>query len=143
MSETITIGRRLPVVTGSMTVMINGRRIRRDNVLRMTMPTQPGDYCGPVVGYTGNLPAVFFLKPNARDEGVPPRARSVQHVVSPPHVFRECPDGSLEIRQSISNLMRGDVDGSSDDGLVVAGVPFSGVVFIGRGWRVGRRGASV
>jgi hypothetical protein len=26
---------------------------------------QPGDYCGPVYGFTGDLPAVFFLKPNA------------------------------------------------------------------------------
>jgi hypothetical protein len=67
---------------------------------------RPGDYFGPVKDYTGDLPAVFFLKPNARDEGVPPRARSVQHVCSPPHTFRECPDGSLEIRPSISNLAR-------------------------------------
>lgn len=77
---------------------------------------RPGDYFGPVVGYTGDLPAVFFLKPNARDPGIPPRARSVQHVCSPPHVFRECPDGSLEIRNSISNLTRGDPDGRTDDG---------------------------
>lgn len=87
-------GRRLPVVDG-----------------KPTMPEQPGDYCGPVLGYTADLPCVFFLKPNARDEGVPPRARSVQHVVSPPHTFRECADGSLEIRPSISNLTsRGEYD---------------------------------
>jgi hypothetical protein len=49
---------------------------------------------------------VLFLKPNARDEDAPPRARSIQHVCSPPHSFRECPDGSLEIRPSISNLLR-------------------------------------
>ena len=66
---------------------------------------RPGDYFGPTPDYT-DPPAVFFLKPNARDEGVPPRARSVQHVCSPPHTFRECPDGSLEIRNSISNLTR-------------------------------------
>lgn len=77
---------------------------------------QPGDYFGPAVGYTGDLPAVFFLKPNARDENAPPAARSVQHVCSPPHTFRECPDGSLEIRASISNLCRGDVNGNTDDG---------------------------
>jgi hypothetical protein len=77
---------------------------------------QPGDYFGPTTEYTGGGPAVFFLKPNARDEGVPPRARSVQHVCSPPHTFRECPDGSLEIRASISNLCRGDVGGNTDDG---------------------------
>lgn len=78
--------------------------------------TQPGDYYGPDAGYTGGLPAVFFLKPNARDPDVPARARSVQHVCSPPHRFRECPDGSLEIRESISNLLRRDRDGRSDDG---------------------------
>lgn len=67
---------------------------------------QPGDYFGPADNYTGGVPAVFFLKPNARDEDAPARARSVQHVCSPPHTFRECPDGSLEIRPSISNLTR-------------------------------------
>ena len=77
---------------------------------------QPGDYFGPTTDYTGGVPAVFFLKPNARDEGVPPQARSVQHVCSPPHTFREGADGSLEIRASISNLLRGDATGQSDDG---------------------------
>lgn len=64
---------------------------------------EPGDYCGPIVGYTGKLPAVFFLKPNARDDDAPQRARSLQHVCSPPHVFTEMPDGSLEIRESIAD----------------------------------------
>jgi len=75
-----------------------------------------GDYCGPVKGYTGDLEACFFLKPNARDEGIPARARSIQHVCFPPHTYRECADGSLEIRPSISNLLRGDAAGRSDDG---------------------------
>jgi hypothetical protein len=82
------IGRRLPVVNGEV----------------VEWPSQPGDYVGPVMGYTGALPAVFFLKPNARDADIPPVARAIQHVVSPPHRFRECPDGSLEIRNSIGNL---------------------------------------
>lgn len=77
---------------------------------------QPGDYFGPTGEYTGGTPAVFFLKPNARDEGAPPEARCVGHVCSPPHTFRECADGSLEIRNSISNLLRGDTDGRTDDG---------------------------
>lgn len=89
---------------------------------------QPGDYFGPVTGYTGDLPAVFFLKPNARDENVPARARSIQHVCSPPHTFRECSDGSLEIRASISNLLRGDTDGRSDDG-------WHGYLDEGHSWR--------
>jgi hypothetical protein len=85
-------------------------------VMSIAEVERPGDYFGPSVGYTGSLPAVFFLKPNARDEGVPPRSCSLQHVVSPPHTFRECPDGSLEIRASISNLVRDDHTGQSDDG---------------------------
>lgn len=78
-----------------------GRRLPVDG--QHPAPEQPGDYCGPVMGYTGDKPAVFFLKPNSRDPGAPARARSVQHVTSPPHVFRECADGSLEIRNSISD----------------------------------------
>ena len=77
---------------------------------------QPGDYFGPTRGYTGNVPAVFFLKPNARDEGVKPWVRSVHHVCSPPHTFTENPDGTLTISPSISNLLAGDTDGHSDDG---------------------------
>jgi hypothetical protein len=73
-------------------------------------PEQPGDYCGPVVGFTGDLPAVFFLKPNARDPGAPKRARAIQHVVSPPHVFTEEPDGTLTITASI-----GDTAGPSSE----------------------------
>jgi len=75
---------------------------------------RPGDYFGPTGGYTNGIPAVFFLKPNARDPGVPPRARSVQHVCSPPHLFRECPDGSLEVRNSIGSMIGGDP--ATDDG---------------------------
>lgn len=90
--------------------------------------TQPGDYYGPVTGYTGDLPAVFFLKPNARDPDAPPRARSVQHVCSPPHRFRECPDGSLEIRESISSRLRRDETGASDDG-------WHGYLDEGHSWR--------
>jgi hypothetical protein len=100
-----------------------GRRVRSFGEIE-----RPGDYFGPVRGYTGDLEACFFLKPNARDEGVPPRARSVQHVCSPPHTFRECPDGSLEIRPSISNLMRRDTTGVSDDG-------WHGYLDEGHAWR--------
>jgi hypothetical protein len=89
---------------------------------------RPGDYFGPVTGYTGDVPAVFFLKPNARDTDAPPAARSVQHVCSPPHTFRECPDGSLEIRASISNRLAGDTTGHSDDG-------WHGYLDEGHAWR--------
>jgi hypothetical protein len=74
-------------------------------------PKEPGDYMGPITGYTGDLPAVFFLKPNARDPGVRPIARSIQHVVSPPHTYRECSDGSLEIRASLGDMHDGVSDG--------------------------------
>lgn len=75
------------------------------------MPSEPGDYMGPVVGYTADKPAVFFLKPNARDPNAPKSARAIQHVVSPPHRFRECPDGSLEIRESLGDMHNGKSDG--------------------------------
>lgn len=88
------IGRRHPVVDG-----------------KVTWPELPGDYCGPVYGHTGDVPAVFFLKPNARDADAPKCARAVQHVVFPPHTFRECPDGSLEIRNSLGDLHNGVSDG--------------------------------
>ncbi len=87
-----------------------GRRVRSFGEIE-----RPGDYFGPHVGMTGDLPAVFYLKPNARDPDAPLRARGVNHVCSPPHTFRECPDGSLEIRPSISNLLAGDTTGQSDD----------------------------
>lgn len=80
---------------------------------QLTMPTEPGDYCGPIHGYTGDKPAVFFLKPNARDKGVPPHARGVQHVTSPPHVFTEEDDGTLTITASIGDT-RGDGREGSD-----------------------------
>jgi hypothetical protein len=109
---TITPGRRLQVDTDP-----NGRH-------HFEMPEKPGDYVGPVRGYTGDKLAVFFLKPNARDEGVSRHARSVQHVCSPPHVFTEQPDGSLEIRESISNL----AGGKDDDG-------WHGYLDAGHPWR--------
>lgn len=92
----MTVGRRLPIVDG-----------------QLTYPERPGDYCGPIMGYTGDKPAVFFLKPNARDADAPPRARSIQHVVSPPHVFKEEPDGTLTISASLGDMAG---PGSESDG---------------------------
>lgn len=64
---------------------------------------QPGDYCGPFDGYAGGKPAVFFRLPvTPDDEGDPMMGLGgIRHVVSPPHVFTEQPDGSLEIRESL------------------------------------------
>jgi hypothetical protein len=60
---------------------------------------EPGDYYGPVSGYTGDKASVFFRLPRVIEGD-----RGLRHVASPPHVFRECPDGSLEIRESIGAL---------------------------------------
>jgi hypothetical protein len=92
-----------------------GRRV--DSIAEIT---QPGDYCGPALGWTGPGPGVsaeayaadrslgllacFFLLPNARDEDAPPGQRSIHHVCFPPHTYRECDDGSLEIRASIGAM---------------------------------------
>lgn len=72
------------------------------------LPENPGEYFGPTGKYTNGVPAVFFLKPNARDPNAPRRARSVHYVISPPHVFIEELDGSLTIRASL-----GDTAGAS------------------------------
>lgn len=71
-----------------------------------TWPTEPGDYMGPIRGYSGDLEAIFFLKPNARDPGVGSISRCIHHVTCPPHTYRECPDGSLEIRASLGDMHR-------------------------------------
>ena len=63
--------------------------------------TQAGDYYGPVMGWSADRPAVFFLLPIARDEGVKESARSLRHVCMPPHKFTEEPDGTLTIKGSI------------------------------------------
>lgn len=68
---------------------------------------KPGDYCGPMRGYTGDRPAVFYVLPGGADMdkvGEVPGFESTRgfgHVTNPPHVFTEQPDGSLEIRESI------------------------------------------
>jgi hypothetical protein len=80
----------------------------------------PGDYCGPIYGFTGDLPAVFFLKPNARDPDAPRRAKSVQYVVSPPHVFTEEPDGTLTITASIGDRA-GDSESDGWHGFLTKG----------------------
>ncbi|RDI73304.1 hypothetical protein Gocc_2904 [Gaiella occulta] len=90
------IGCRLPVVDG-----------------QTTWPTEPGDYCGPVRGYTGDKQSIFFLKPHARDPGTPPHGRGVQHVACPPHTYVEESDGSLSIFPSIGDT-RGDGSEGSD-----------------------------
>jgi len=98
-------GRRLPVVND-----------------KITMPEQPGDYCGPVTGYTGDKPAVFFLKPHARNPETPPRGKSVQHVVSPPHVFTEEDDGTLTISASIADTAGASTESDGWHGFLERGI---------------------
>lgn len=98
-------GRRLPVVEG-----------------QHPTPELPGDYVGPVKGYTGDLPAVFFLKPNARDPDAPKRARSIHHVTSPPHTFTEEPDGTLTIRNSLGDTAGQNRESDGWHGYLTAGV---------------------
>src|SRR5687767_4749766 len=65
--------------------------------------TEPGDYYGPMKEEGADYEICFFLLPIARDAGVDPGARSIHSVHFPPHTYRECPDGSLEIRASIGS----------------------------------------
>jgi len=62
-----------------------------------------GDYCGPDDGrFTNGVPAVWYLLPIARDAETTGEARALHHCETPPHVFKEEPDGSLTIRESIA-----------------------------------------
>lgn len=79
---------------------MDGRRLASVDELE-----QPGDYCGPVeLGGTPGV-SVFFIAPNAGPETLAswPHGRLFR-VQQPPHAFRECEDGSLEIRESIRCL---------------------------------------
>ena len=71
--------------------------------------TQAGDYCGPepiTYGENDHRTQVWFLLPlhigkDRYDHGAS-RGSGLHGVSSPPWTFRECPDGSLEIRASIA-----------------------------------------
>lgn len=77
-------GRRLEIV------MVDGKPD-----LNACTPTEPGDYVGPLVGYTADKPAVFYLLPNQQPGDF------LRHVTQPPHVFQEEEDGTLTIQGSI------------------------------------------
>jgi hypothetical protein len=98
-------GRRIPVTDGQIPPLENA-----------------GDYAGPIMGFTDDKPAVFFLKPTARDEGAKGRIRSVQYVISPPHVFTEEPDGTLTITASISDLAGSDTISDGWHGWLTKGI---------------------
>jgi hypothetical protein len=79
--------------------------------------TQAGDYCGPepiTYGENDHRTQVWFLLPlhigkDRYDHEASPGS-GLHGVSSPPWTFRECPDGSLEIRASIA-CGRGTKDG--------------------------------
>lgn len=62
---------------------------------------QAGDYYGPVMGFSGGVPAVFFLLPTATEPKKSGGVNAIHHVQSPPHTFTENPDGTLTISASI------------------------------------------
>jgi hypothetical protein len=81
-----------------------------------------GDYTGPtdVAGYKEEpheRKMVWFLLPlhvGATRFDRPTRGSGLHGVTEPPWTFRECPDGSLEIRASIA-CGRHDVDPECED----------------------------
>jgi hypothetical protein len=80
-----------------------GRRLPLDTPLDSWPDWLPGDYCGPRTYIDANNVehlALWFR---------PPTGTHLAHVEFPPHTFRECEDGSLEVRASIAIY---NVDGS-------------------------------
>lgn len=68
--------------------------------------TQAGDYSGPhpVTYPDGERQQVWFLLPTHKGSDMFDRVddhSGIHGVTEPPWTFRECPDGSLEIRASI------------------------------------------
>lgn len=84
-----------------MTILSPARRVATFEDLE-----QAGDYTGPhLVQYPdGDRPQVWFLLPVHHGAGKydrPDEGSGLHGVTSPPWDFRECADGSLEIRASI------------------------------------------
>jgi hypothetical protein len=72
----------------------------------MDDPERAGDYSGPhpLIRNDQEDQAVYFLLPIHSGENMFDHATQgsgLHMVTSPPHSFRECEDGSLEIRASI------------------------------------------
>lgn len=92
-------GRRLEVV-------VNEATGRPD--LNLCLPTEPGDYVGPISGYTGDKPALYFMLPHARDAGTDPQERGVRHITFPPHGIVEEDDGTVTVVGSILAILSPD-----------------------------------
>lgn len=83
-----------------MKFVMKGRRVELDGRTPYEALERPGDYVGPLEGYTGGSPSVHFLVPFGPDDNQPEYARSLHHVASPPHQFTEGPNG-LTVTASI------------------------------------------
>ena len=73
-----------------------GRRLPNDVAIDTWPEWKPGDYSGPRTytdGYDVEHLALWFK---------PPTGGHLAHVEFPPHTFRECDDGSVEVRASIA-----------------------------------------
>lgn len=73
-----------------------GRRLAIDHPIATWPEWEPGDYTGPRPYVDGN--GVKHLALWFR----PPTGGHLAHVEFPPHTFRECDDGSVEVRASIA-----------------------------------------
>jgi len=84
-AKKVTIGRRVPTFS--------------------TM-TRPGDYCADTIIDDGKTKrCVWFLLPTHEGVSVydrPTRGSGLHCVTEPPWTFRDCADGSIEIRASIA-----------------------------------------
>lgn len=83
-----------------------GRRLPNDVGIDTWPDWQPGDYSGPrtyVDGHGVEHLALWFR---------PPTGGHLAHVEFPPHTFRECADGSIEVRASIGLYGPAPADGS-------------------------------
>lgn len=86
---------------------MKGRRLQvQEGQTVLDVLEHPGDYVGPL-DYPDRpgTSSVWFVTPIPLEEGEDPvdgRSRRITRVTQPPHTFRECPDGSLEIRASIA-----------------------------------------
>lgn len=116
--------------------VISGRRVNSADEL-----IQPGDYVLDSINDNGtSKPCVWFLLPTHRgssrfrrtdEEGNRHRGSGMHMVMSPPWVFRECDDGSIEIRESIA-CGRGERDPSTGEDL---GEYWHGYLDEGHQWR--------
>lgn len=69
-----------------------------------TVLRHAGEYYGPIVGLTGDMPAVFFIPPWVEvKQAQMPSPHQFGHVTSPPHTFIEESDGTLTIAEAVGS----------------------------------------